>query len=87
MQIDKNFENFLLRRIAELRLPIDVSIGLGRVKRNVRIRDVDVDGRQLVLSDRTVVKFPDIKALRFRKGIGRKSGLILFFLKQCSATA
>ena len=72
MQIDKDFENFLLRGIAELRLPFDVSIGLGRVKRNIRIRDVDVDRRQLVLSDRTVVKFPDIKALRFRKGVGKR---------------
>jgi len=72
MQIDKDFENFLLRGIAELRLPFDVSIGLGRVKRNIRIRDVDVDRRQLVLSDRTVVKFPDIKALRFKKGMAKR---------------
>jgi len=72
MQIDKDFENYFLRKIAELRLPFDVSIGLGRVKRNIRIRDLDVDRRQLVLSDGTVVKFPDIKALWFRKGIGKK---------------
>ena len=67
MESDKNLENDLLNTIAARKLSFDIFLGLGRVKRNMRIKKVNFEKRQLVLSDRTTVKLSDIKALRFRR--------------------
>ena len=72
MQDDKDFENSLLNTIAARKLSFDIFIGLGRIKRNVRIKALDIEEKQLILSDRTKIKLSDIRALRFRKEMKKK---------------
>ena len=72
MESDKNLENDLLNTIAARKLSFDIFLGLGRVKRNMRIKKVNFEKMQLVLSDRTTVKLSDIRALRFRREMKKK---------------